>query len=70
MIVSPHHEAIRQSVLAQMGRGVTAFKAEGGYTEVEPNGSLLRRHSIGANETGEHRTSPRSVSLRGDGAHS
>lgn len=35
MIVSPEHEAIRLSILAQMGRGVTAFKARGGYTEVE-----------------------------------
>jgi uncharacterized membrane-anchored protein YitT (DUF2179 family) len=35
MIVSKQHEAIRQSILAQMGRGVTAFKAQGGYTEVE-----------------------------------
>lgn len=35
MIVSRQHEAIRQSILAQMGRGVTAFKAQGGYTEVD-----------------------------------
>lgn len=35
MIVSPQHEVIRQTILAQMGRGVTAFKAQGGYTEVE-----------------------------------
>ena len=35
MIVSPEHEAIRLLILAQMGRGVTAFKASGGYTETE-----------------------------------
>ncbi len=35
MIVSRKHEQIRMSILAEMGRGVTAFKASGGYTEVE-----------------------------------
>jgi len=35
MIVSVNHEAIRQSILSELGRGVTAFKARGGYTATE-----------------------------------
>ena len=33
MIVSPQFEAIRRSILIELGRGVTAFKAKGGYTD-------------------------------------
>jgi uncharacterized membrane-anchored protein YitT (DUF2179 family) len=35
MIVSGQHEAIRQAILTKMRRGVTAFRAKGGYTETE-----------------------------------
>ncbi len=35
MIVSAQHEAIRQSILSELGRGVTAFKARGGFTAAE-----------------------------------
>lgn len=35
MIVSAQHETIRQSILSELGRGVTAFKARGGYTSAE-----------------------------------
>lgn len=35
LIVSVNHEAIRQSILSELGRGVTAFKARGGYTSTE-----------------------------------
>ncbi len=35
MIVSAQHEAIRQGILSELGRGVTAFKARGGYTAAE-----------------------------------
>lgn len=35
LIVSPEHEAIRRAILDEMGRGVTAFKATGGYTSSE-----------------------------------
>jgi len=34
-IISSHHEAIRQAILAEMGRGVTMLKAVGGYTAGE-----------------------------------
>jgi uncharacterized membrane-anchored protein YitT (DUF2179 family) len=34
-IVSPQHEAIRQAILSELGRGVTAFKAVGGYTAID-----------------------------------
>jgi uncharacterized membrane-anchored protein YitT (DUF2179 family) len=33
LIVSGQHEAIRQAILTEMARGVTAFRAKGGYTE-------------------------------------
>lgn len=33
LIVSKHHEKIRQAILNELGRGVTAFHAIGGYTE-------------------------------------
>src|SRR5204862_4116945 len=32
LIISDQHEAIRQAILTEMGRGVTAFRAKGGYT--------------------------------------
>lgn len=35
LVVSPLHGAIRQAILSEMGRGVTAFKATGGYTAAE-----------------------------------
>ena len=35
LVVSPHHALIRQAILSEMGRGVTAFKATGGYTAAE-----------------------------------
>jgi uncharacterized membrane-anchored protein YitT (DUF2179 family) len=35
MIMSAQHEAIRQDILSQLGRGVTEFTAKGGFTEVE-----------------------------------
>ena len=35
LVVSPHHGVIRQAILSEMGRGVTAFKATGGYTAAE-----------------------------------
>jgi len=35
MIVSPQHETIRQAILTELGRGVTALKASGGYTSTE-----------------------------------
>jgi uncharacterized membrane-anchored protein YitT (DUF2179 family) len=35
MVFSSRHEPIRQSVLAEMGRGVTVLKAAGGYTAVQ-----------------------------------
>lgn len=35
LIVSGQHEAIRESILGELGRGVTAFKARGGYTSAE-----------------------------------
>jgi uncharacterized membrane-anchored protein YitT (DUF2179 family) len=35
MIVSRQHEAIRQAILTEMGRGVTGFRAKGGYTDTD-----------------------------------
>ena len=35
MIFSHRHEAIRQSLLVELGRGVTVLKAIGGYTATE-----------------------------------
>lgn len=35
LIVSGRHEAIRRAILTEMGRGVTAFKASGGYTAAD-----------------------------------
>jgi uncharacterized membrane-anchored protein YitT (DUF2179 family) len=35
MIFSGEHATIQQAILAGMGRGVTAFKARGGYTDTE-----------------------------------
>jgi len=35
MVFSAHHEAIRQTILAELGRGVTVIKAAGGYTDVQ-----------------------------------
>jgi uncharacterized membrane-anchored protein YitT (DUF2179 family) len=34
-VFSAHHEAIRQAILTEMGRGVTVLKAVGGYTAAE-----------------------------------
>ncbi len=33
LIVSKEHDAIRQAILQELGRGVTAFHATGGYTD-------------------------------------
>lgn len=35
LIVSAQHEVIRQAILSELGRGVTAFKATGGFTTTE-----------------------------------
>lgn len=35
MVVSQQNEAIRQTILRELGRGVTAFKARGGFSEAE-----------------------------------
>ncbi len=35
MIVSEQNDAIRKAILQQLGRGVTAFKAKGGFSESE-----------------------------------
>jgi uncharacterized membrane-anchored protein YitT (DUF2179 family) len=35
MITSTQHDLIRQAILNEMGRGVTAFKATGGYSQAD-----------------------------------
>jgi uncharacterized membrane-anchored protein YitT (DUF2179 family) len=35
MIISPQHEAIRQALLNELGRGVTTLRAAGGFTDSE-----------------------------------
>jgi uncharacterized membrane-anchored protein YitT (DUF2179 family) len=35
MIISPRHEAIRQALLNDLGRGVTSFRATGGFSDSE-----------------------------------
>ena len=40
MVVSRHHEAVRDLILQRIGRGVTLFNAEGGYSG-EPKRVLL-----------------------------